>query len=165
MIKNKEYYCFIILLIIFSSGISSHSMAQKERFLSIELAGSGGFGSINYERKLVEKQVFKLYGRLGMSVAPVDRNNGFALVFPIMVHGLFGENGHYADLALGQTLSITTKGSIFVRMPLGLGYRFQPIDKRYYLRMSYTPIVSYLVDYQFEHWAGFTYGYQLKSTK
>ena len=148
------------LLLTFSLLAVSCLFAQKHRYLSFELAGSGGFGSINYEKGFIEKPQFQLIGRVGFSLAPIDRNNGSALVFPVMVHAVVGKNGHGLDLAAGQTFSMTTHGAIFLRMPLALGYRYQPLEKHYYLRISYTPIVSYLVDLQWEHWGGLTFGYQ-----
>lgn len=148
------------LLLTFSLLALNLVFAQKHRYFSFELAGSGGFGSINYEKGFIEKPQFQLIGRVGFSVAPIDHHNGSALVFPVMAHAVFGKNGHGLDIAAGQAFSLTTRGSIFLRMPLAAGYRFQPLEKHYYLRISYTPIVSYLIDLQWQHWGGLTFGYQ-----
>ena len=127
----------------------------------MELGGSGGLASINYERAFYTSSFTELDFRAGFSFAPIDRNNGTALIFPLMVHALLGEGQHKLDIAAGQTFSITTAGNFFIRMPLGLGYRYQPSEKPFYFRASYTPIVSYLLDLQWEHWAGITFGYQI----
>lgn len=150
-----------ICLVFLSSGIS----AQEGGFLSFELAGSGGFASLNYERPALVNTSGSYMLRFGFSIAPIDKNNGTNLVFPVMLHRLVGKNSHKLDLAVGQALSLTTKGNIFLSAPLGLGYRYQPTDKNHYFRISYTPLVSYLVDFQWQHWAGITYGIKLKGKK
>lgn len=133
----------------------------QQRHLSLELGGSGGIASLNYERSLLEKADWRLDMRIGFSTLPVDANNGWILVFPVMAHAILLPGQHRIDLGAGQAISLTTKGSFFLRAPLSLGYRFQPTDKRFYLRAAYTPIVSYLLDFQWEHWAGITLGYRL----
>jgi len=151
----------VSILILLSNLVSS----QVKDFFSFELAGSGGFASLNYERTFIDKDVFDLNWRVGFSYAPVDKNNGGALVFPVIVHGIIGKQSYKLDVGLGQTFSITTKGRPFLMMPAVVGCRYQPIDKNYYLRLAYTPIISYLVDFQIQHWAGFTYGYHFNRKK
>lgn len=151
--------CFIVFLSI------SFVNSQIKDYFSFELAGSGGLASFNYERTFLDKEIIDLNWRVGFSYAPVDKNNGGALVFPVLVHGLIGKNAHKLDVGLGQTFSITTKGRPFIMMPAVVGYRFQPTDKNYFLRLAYTPIISYLVDFQVQHWAGFTYGYNFTRKK
>lgn len=165
---------FILVFIAAATSVR----AQKERSLSFELAGSGGFGSLNFEKNIylksenepivdelmVPKKVgFRMDMRYGFSFTPVDKNNGVVLIFPIMLHAVKSKGNHGLDLGLGQTISITTRGRFFVMMPASIGYRFQPLDKKYYLRFSYTPIISYLIDFQYQHWGGITFGYRLKS--
>ncbi|MBK9192148.1 MAG: hypothetical protein IPM77_11905 [Crocinitomicaceae bacterium] len=164
--------CFVLFLIfIFFSGFSQH--LNK---LSFELAGSGGFGSFNFEKNLFyneksepvldelaqpKKMGSQLDLRIGFSLTPVDKNNGVVLIFPVMVHFHKFKGSHGIDVGLGQAFSITTRGNFFLRTPLSAGYRFQPLDKKYYLRFSYTPIFSYLLGFQYQHWAGITYGHTL----
>ena len=171
--SNKIVLTFFLFLLM-----TNFIFSQKEKHFSFELAGSGGIASLNFEQAFFKDTVNKIVGcdvftnkrkgpqlnwRLGFSIAPVDKNNGTTLVFPIMVHALFGKNQHKLDIGIGQTFSISTKGNFFFMMPASFGYRFQPIDKRYYLRLSYTPIISYLVNFQWQNWAGFTFCYQLKN--
>ncbi|MEN0046206.1 MAG: hypothetical protein AAF806_04000, partial [Bacteroidota bacterium] len=95
--------------------------AQQSRYLSFELAGSGGLASINYEKIFSQKGNADFYYRLGFSLAPVDRNNGTAFIFPLMLHTKIGQGKHLLDLGAGQSISITSKGSFFIRMPMSLG--------------------------------------------
>lgn len=133
----------------------------KKRFASFELAGSGGLASFNYETSIKKFHFSDLYFRVGLSASPIDRNNGTAIVFPLMVHFVYGQSKHKLDLGLGQTISITTRGAFFVRMPASIGYRIEPDDKKYFWRFSYTPIISYLVDFQWQHWGGISFGIKL----
>ncbi|MFT6503534.1 MAG: hypothetical protein ACJASQ_003671 [Crocinitomicaceae bacterium] len=149
------------ILVFFLVGISSFSYGQKEKFLSFELAGSGGIASINYESEFFRKEKIGLTYRLGFSFAPIDKNNGTALVFPLMVHGTYGKGSHRLDAGIGLALTVTTRAAFYVKTPMSLGYRFQPTDKNYYLRLAYTPIMGYIVDFNVQHWGGFTFGYKL----
>lgn len=153
------------LILLVGILLSQVLIGQNSKYLSFELAGSGGIASFNYESSFHSRKSNTLYYRLGFSLAPIDRNNGTALVFPLMLHTNIGQNAHKLDLGIGQTVSITTKGHIFFLMPVSMGYRFQPENKRHYWRIAYTPIVSYLIDFQWQHWAGITYGLQLSSKK
>jgi len=135
----------------------------QDRHLSFELAGSGGLASINFEKSFYQKEALNMKYRIGFSFVPIDKNNGSTLILPIMIHGVFGQTSHKLDLGIGQTVSVTTKGQAFILMPLACGYRFEPDNKNYYLRVSYTPIISYLIDWQWQHWAGVTYGLKLKT--
>jgi hypothetical protein len=166
-----------VLAFLLMAGATS-VYGQKDRSLSFELAGSGGFGSINFEKNIYLKSEnepivdelmspkkigFRLDMRYGFSVTPVDKNNGVVLIFPVMLHAVKSKGNHGLDLGLGQTISITTRGRFFIMMPASIGYRFQPLDKKYYVRFAYTPIISYLIDFQYQHWGGITFGYRLKN--
>lgn len=167
--KNSLLILSLLMLGAFSAS------AQKSRAVSLEIAGSGGFGSLNYEQELWSHKKtlplrdecfrqpdagFRLDFRAGFSFTPIDKNNGIVLIFPVLVHGIWHKENHGLDLGIGQSFSVTTKGNLFVRMPLSAGYRFEPTDRNYYLRFSYTPLISYLIDFQYQHWGGITFGYR-----
>lgn len=137
---------------------------QHPKSLYIELGGSGGFGSFNYESTFGEGYVSRWMFRAGISGTFIDKNNGAVFIFPVMIHWVYGKN-HGLDLGIGQALSITTRGKLFLRTPLSIGYRLEPESSRFFYRVSYTPIVSYLVDFQWEHWGGISIGYKLKLTR
>ncbi|NBR15285.1 MAG: hypothetical protein EBU01_12025, partial [Crocinitomicaceae bacterium] len=114
-----------ILVILVSNSILSQLNHIKRKSIYFELAGSGGLGSINYEKHFFNKNKVDLTWRLGLSFAPIDKNNGFGLVFPVMVNALIGKKAHKLELGIGQGITLTTKGSFFILTPLVLGYRFQ----------------------------------------
>lgn len=152
----------VITLLCFFSLFTVYT--QQTAWWSFELAGSGGVGSINYERSFLDKPATDLFWRTGLSVAPIDKNNGVAFVFPLMIHTLIGNSVFRPDIGVGQTISITTKGHIFFMLPASAGCRLQPENKNYYLRLAYTPIISYLLDFQIQHWGGFTYAYSFNKS-
>ena len=135
--------------------------AQKPAIF-LELGGSGGVGSINYERSFLTKEKVDLKWRAGFSLFKIDRNTGYSLIFPVLAEALIGKGPHYFETGIGQTLTVTTKGQFFFLMPAVAGYRYQPPDKRIFFRASYTPIISYLIDFQYQNWGGLSIGYQFK---
>ena len=152
----------LLTLIFLSCLFRSNFQGQQQSYFSFELAGSGGLASFNYEHLVLDKPILDLHIRYGFSLIPIDKNNGVNLIFPIMLHSIIGKTDHKLDLAIGQAISFTTKGSFFISAPLALGYRYQPLEKKYFLRISYTPLLSYLIDIQLQNWAGITFGYNFK---
>ncbi len=146
-----------VLLLIFLIG-SFHSFGQDKGAISLEVAGVGGFGSISYSKEFKKWDKLGLEYRAGLSFVPIDRNNGNGFIFPLLVHATYGNEKHMADVGIGQAITITTKGSAFIRMPTSFGYRFQSEGHLFY-RFAYTPLVSYIYNFQWEHWGGITIGY------
>lgn len=151
----------ILILILYFLPLLSFgqdSIVKKKSFF-FELAGSGGLGSFNYEKEIYKKKITEFTFRLGFSIAPIDKNNGAGLVFPIMVNALVGKNAHKFEAGIGQGITITTRGSFFILATAVIGYRYQHPDKKWFYRISYTPLISYLVDFQIQHWGGLSIGY------
>lgn len=149
---------FIFLLLLFPL-LADAQDALTQRYAFLEVAGSGGLGSLNYERPFLQKNNSTFTGRVGFSIAPIDKNNGFGLVFPVMANVMIGKNAHKLEAGLGQGITFTTKGSFFVRTTAALGYRYQPAEKRIFYRVTYTPLISYLIDFQVEQWFGASIGF------
>ncbi|MBN2776611.1 MAG: hypothetical protein JXR36_03160 [Bacteroidales bacterium] len=154
MTTIKNILISLVLLLI-----TSTCLAQSNIYL--EIAGTGGLGSINYEKVFKPEKDLSYSLRTGFSIAPIDKNNGVALIFPVMFNGIYGQNKHKLEFGLGQSFTLSTKGSFFIMGVSNLGYRLEPDDKNYFFRLSYTPIISYLIDFQWQHWAGISIGYKL----
>ena len=152
-----------------SFSILSFSFGQTEiidkRSIYFELAGSGGIASINFEKEFLIKPKGSLVWRTGLSLAPIDRNNGTGILFPLMVHWIKGENRYKLDIGLGQGITITTRGSFFALTTASIGYRYQNPSKKWFYRVAYTPLISYLIDFQIQHWGGISFGYTLNNKK
>ena len=145
-----------LLLTLFYTSLQSQNSG-----LFVELGGSGGLGSLNYERNFKSFEKFDLNYRAGLSFTPIDRNNGIVIGIPLLLNVVWGQGHWKGELGLGQGLSITTKGQPFILGLLNGGARYHPEGKRYYYRMNYTPLVSYLIDFQWQHWAGLSVGFWL----
>lgn len=161
MVYNRISYLLTIVLfslLIFQNGHSQNTT----RALYFELGGSGGLGSFNLEKTLLHKKNTSIGFRAGFSLAPIDRNNGISLIFPLHLIAIVGSSPHALDLGIGQGLTITTKGNAFMLGNLMLGYRFTHPSKNIFYRLGYTPLISYLVDFQWQHWFGISVGYTLK---
>ena len=144
---------FLLFVLLVTNGFG-----QQNGALSFEVGGVGGFGSISYSKAFKSWEKLGLEYRVGLSFVPIDRNNGDGIIIPGLVHATYGNEKHMADVGIGQALTITTKGSAFLRMPTSFGYRLQT-DGHMFYRFAYTPIVSYIYNFQWEHWGGITIGY------
>lgn len=153
----------LVLLILGTHGFWAQSEFAKKRSIYLELGGSGGFGSLNYENLFLKKQKADLVWRLGLSIAPIDKNNGMGIVFPLMIHSLIGKNSHKLDLGLGQGITFSTKGKFFALTTAAIGYRYQSSTSKWFYRFTYTPLISYLVDFQIQQWAGISIGFTLNN--
>ncbi|NOQ71823.1 MAG: hypothetical protein GQ574_07475 [Crocinitomix sp.] len=168
MTNQKILRTLILVCVILLKQVSSFSQdnnSKDQTYFSFELAGVGGLASLNFEHNVLDKEVLDIQMRYGLSYMPIDKNNGGGIIIPVLAHFLIGKGAHKLDLGAGQALTITTKGSLFILAPLSFGYRYQPTDKNYFLRAAYTPIVSYLLDFQWQNWAGLTYGYHFNRKK
>lgn len=155
---------FLFFFALFSfSTFGQQSNLKKKKSIYFELAGSGGLGSINYEKHFFKKNSTELTWRTGLSFAPIDRNNGIGIVFPVMVNTLIGKKANKLELGLGQGITISTKGSFFILTTAAIGYRYQSDSKKWFYRVTYTPLISYLIDFQFQNWAGVSIGYTFNS--
>lgn len=141
--------------------LNRRRVSSQRRNIYFELGGSGGFGSFNFERIFPTRNENRWVIRTGISGTYIDKNNGAAIIIPLMGHFIWGQK-HGLDVGIGQALTATTRGNFFLRTPLSIGYRLEPAESRFFYRFSYTPIVSYLVDFQWEHWGGISIGYKLK---
>ena len=149
----------LFLFLFFSTLIFGQEVYVKRRSIFFEIAGSGGFGSFNYEKHFCKRGKAEFTWRVGFSIAPIDKNNGTGIVFPLMINTLIGKSSHKLELGLGQGITVTTRGALFALTTAVIGYRYQSDEKKWFYRVSYTPLISYLVDFQIQQWAGISIGY------
>ncbi|MEL6536522.1 MAG: hypothetical protein AAFQ98_13985 [Bacteroidota bacterium] len=148
---------FILISLFGMYDAQAQSIRRSSVFL--ELAGSGGLASLNYERAFAQGTYTEYAWRAGFSLAPIDQNNGVGLVFPVMAVALIGPANHQLELGLGQGITLTTRGSFFALTTAAVGYRYQSPRSPWFFRATYTPLISYLLDFQVQQWAGLSLGY------
>ena len=156
----KAGFLYVFLLSLCS--IASLKAQSHYSTVYFELGGSGGVASINAEKTFLTRTGVQSGLRIGFSLAPIDRNNGTGLVFPIHLYTLIGKANNQVDLGIGQGLTLTTKGSVFALGNLVVGWRHTFKNENWFLRMAYTPLISYITDFQWHHWAGISVGYRFK---
>jgi len=154
--------CFLFIVVLISNFCCTQTDFVKRKSIFVELAGSGGLGSLNYESSFFKKNKTELSWRAGLSFAPIDKNNGVGIVFPLLINSLVGDNSHKLELGIGQGFTITTKGRFFMLTNAVVGYSFQSERNNWFYRISYTPLISYIVDFQVQQWAGISIGYTFK---
>ena len=158
----KPVACLLILIVISTKTFGQTDHKPKSVFL--EIGGSGGLGSVNFEKLFYQKKNTELTWRAGLSIAPIDKNNGTGIVSPLMIHAILGPSSHKLEFGLGQGITVTTKGSFFALTTASIGYRFQSETKNWFYRITYTPLISYLVDVQVQQWGGISIGYTFNNT-
>jgi hypothetical protein len=160
----NQTICKIFFLIFFINGslfASSDSLA-KMRSVHAELAGTGGIYSVFYEQRFCKT---KLLLHTGFSCYGTGKRTLF--VFPVLVKKTFGNSNHRIETGIGNTITISIRQGfqIFPRALLLLGWRFQKNESPWIFRIAYTPMISYIADLQYQHWAGISIGYTLKTKK
>ena len=152
----KRFFFVILSLLAFKQ-----SLPGQESRLYLELGGSAGLGSVNFERTFVQGERGALAWRVGLSGFYGDASTGFSFIVPLVLYYYHGEGPHKVEIGLGQGVTLGLKGGIFFQTIPILGYRWQPEDRKLFLRFTYTPLVSYLIDFQWRHWFGISIGTRL----
>lgn len=153
----------MIFLAMIAKSAFGQINPQNSRVVYFEFAGSGGLGSLNFEKCFLHKNNFDYSWRAGLSFTPIDKNNGVGIVSPLMINALIGKSSRKLELGLGQGITVTTKGSFFALTTAAIGYRYQSTNSKWFYRVTYTPVISYLVDFQIQQWGGVSIGYNLKT--
>ncbi len=153
---------FIAALVLLSGTLSQGLYAQDSsatHTMYLDLGGSAGAYSINYQEHLIGNAWWEFQWSVGLSCFPIDKNNGIVLVIPTLLHLDIGQDPSKLEFGFGQALSVTTKGSGFSMLTPFVGYRYHNPQSRWMYRVTYTPIVSYLLQFQYQHWMGLSVGY------
>lgn len=156
-------FCIFYLLPV---TISSQNLS-KRNIVYIEALGAGGYGSINYERILFEKNFVKMGIRGGFSTYHItDYINRFNpdLIFPVSINAHFVYKQHTLVFCIGETISNIVHASKTDYQPerktnfstfFDIGYAYE-WRNGLCLGVGYTPII-YKQDYR--NWFKLSFGY------
>jgi hypothetical protein len=170
-LENMKYRFLIVFLsIILShesfSQIDSSHIARNVIF--IEVAGVGGYGSINYERVMYDKKYLVFAIRCGLGTYHiVDYTNIINpdIIIPVTMNGFYGQN-HKIEIGVGETFTNIVHADITDFKPkrvsnfntiFSIGYRYQKNTGGIVFRCAYTPIIEF--NRYLRHWAGVSFGY------
>ncbi len=167
--KNKLLpIIFLLLIIDFEAKSQIETNQVGKNVIYIEGAGTGGYGSLNYERVILNKTHLWLCTRVGLSTYNLrDYTNNFNpdIIIPMAINGLYGNN-HKIEFGIGQTISNIvhanysnwqTERETNFHANFTIGYRYQKDKGGVMFRCSYTPIIEFYNHYR--HWGGISIGY------
>lgn len=161
----------LALLLFFCYEANSQTdttMIAIRHICYLEIAGIGGYGSLNYENVQYQKNNFMLSIRSGISTYHLtDFMNKFNpdIIIPLAVNVLYGKN-HLVEFGFGQTITnivysdpinFMQNRSTKLSSNLTLGYRYQKKQGGIVFRGGYMPIIEN--NKYFRHWAGISFGY------
>ena len=155
---------FFFLLFIFPVAEKTFAQDSLQRYhgMFVEAGGNGGVYSIDYQNKLFFVRHHPVLWIAGFSAIPISSRT--IVSFPVTAKIILGKGKHKAEFATGQMLALSLGGGKggTIRGTFSLGYRFEPENKRYFLEAAYTPFYSYIQNFQFNNWFGFSFGRYFK---
>lgn len=166
--KHIIFIIIFLLINIQKNFAKNDSLYIANNILYLEVAGIGGYGSINFERVVLRKNNLMLGVRLGVSTYHVeDYTNEFNpdIIIPFSVNGCYGRN-HKIELDFGETFTNIVHADQTDFTPvrisgfhtnLSIGYRYQKNNGGIFFRCTYTPILEF--NEYFRQWAGASVGY------
>lgn len=145
------------LLLILSFIIFFGSMAQKSKSVFLELAGNGGFVSINFDSRFNKSEKGLGY-RAGLGFIPPSNSFGVSdpatWTVPVGFNYLLGKSRHYFETGMGVTFYFYNgtgsdfwgnaeikKGTGILLVP-SAGYRYSPYNKAFQGRLFVSPLIN-----------------------
>lgn len=173
---------YIILIILSFNSISINGQNQDDtrfgyrNYFHLELGGTGGYYSLNYERNIINLNTFKTSGQIGFSFVP---GGWYDISVPIGINEQFSFSNHHIEFGIGfvalrefrkdngEDESRFWSDGITGR----IGYRYQKPDGRFIFRIGFTPLLQRErsgLNYDpgapfnvFTPWGGISIGYSL----
>jgi hypothetical protein len=166
--KLALFVFFTTSLISIKSYSQYKSTKIRRNAIFLEAGGLGGYGSINYEKLILHKNLLMSTIRVGISTYHfVDFTNKFNpdIILPVTINVMYGEH-HKIELGIGNTFSSVVRAGFPTMEPkrtlefnslLSIGYRFQKNTGGLIYRCAYTPILEF--NDNIRHWLGISFGY------
>ncbi len=166
----KQKFSISLLFILVSNVLFSQKDSSRiaGHLIYIEAAGTGGYGSLNYERVLCSKKNFIYSLRAGISTSHFkDFTNNFNpdLLVPLSLNVSYGKN-HKIIAGLGQTIASKVQAAYADLRPhrktncysnFTFGYRYQKNTGGLIFTCAYTPVLDWKG--LFKNWIGISFGY------
>lgn len=173
---------FTLFCVFAVSAVSAQNYQQvvKKNTLFLELGGNGGYYSINYDRIVLDKQNWKLAGRIGAMIYReelnyLESNHQLTSAVPLELSYLRGKGNHLLELGLGltpvyQNYVNPEESRVSEQLMLAtgrIGYRYQRSEGGLFFKAGFTPMLE-LGANPFSKsgntvfpWAGLAIGYTL----
>ena len=159
---------YILFLCLSLSVISfSQNIENSKNSVYLDLAGIGGFGSLNYSREFIEIGLFEFEAHAGLSTTKLnDFKTKFnpQIIIPFGVHGTFG-NKHSVEVGLGSAYISSVRANYSyeperystINGNASIGYKYMKKKGGFLFRAYYSPLFE-----QFQgitHWGGISFGF------
>jgi hypothetical protein len=173
----------VVLIMISSYGWaqkSSSDIVDLKHAAYLELGGTAGIWSLNYDLMALNISNFKVGARLGLGMLGENyAETSVDVHVPLTVNFMYAfKEKHHIELAVGAHFRSYEIRSVKFAEDTGfkrksevlgnysIGYRFQSPDGGFVFRVAYSP--SFYQDgiyFRYEHWAGLSVGYAFKKKK
>lgn len=161
------------LILVFSTvALSVYSQENKpfRNGVITSAGGEGGVYTIGYERLFVKDKSFGTFLHAGISGFPIDQRITFA--FPVSFGGYYRTKSweFLAGPGIGPNVSCNYQefsgngaGRLryYSRAYFEAGTRLRVSGDRYTIGIKYSPFISFIENFQWEHWAGINFGIHL----
>ncbi len=160
------------LVVVLSAGLAPafgqhDTLAPKQNSLYLEALGTGGLGSLNYERSVWHKDLFTTSARMGISTIHVHdftRRFNPDMLFPIGAVFCYGERFQaeasggvaFTSIVYPDPEDFTPARRGEIQGWLAIGGRYLNPRNGWLLRATYTPIIEFGT---WRHWGGASIGH------
>lgn len=143
--KNAAYILLMLIVLLTAGTASAQSYYHRENGIYLEIFGTGGEASVNYE-KIINNMISV---RVGIGGTGVIFEEGLAV--PFSVSSLLGGNQNYLEIGIGGSylnLSGDVTGDTYLDITESqvvgngiIGYRYLG-DYGYTFRLAFTPAIT-----------------------
>lgn len=155
---------FLSIIFSISNAQLADSLNPKESLnqnaLFLEVFGNAPMASVNYERRILRKDIASLFVRAGIGLDVIDfkDDNLFIPSIPLETSIAFGKNKHFAELGIGITPFLSKfptwsnydyyyvadldsfDYNMYFTGVARIGYRFES-KRNWLVRIAFTPIL------------------------
>ena len=123
------------------------SAPARDNLVYVELLGSGGLYSVNYERALTPSMRVRV-GAAAWTAESFwsDAETGIQ-TFPMMLHVVPGRGSHRLEAGIGVLAGHRdrdfSESRGFVSLIASIGYRYEPPQRRFIFRTGFTPFYGF----------------------
>lgn len=176
LFNHKRLLLFLFASFFFTfASFAQNYNGDKEAKNSVylDIMGTGGWYSLNYERILFTKDKLDLGISSGASVThfkDFDRRFNPDFSIPLSLNAFYGKN-HHLEVGVGSTFASVVRADedylaqryLNINLTMTLGYRYQKPGGGFLFRAAYTPIIPVYRQIsengEFKNWFSLSFGY------